>query len=90
MIENARKPFYTVEEQYLLMSMLWNDPHEGLGMKGSKRGGSTLSFGKDVTFDFLNRHNFNLLIRSHEYHMDGYFFMHDQACLTIFSAPNYW
>ena len=72
------------------MNLLWNDPQEGLGMAPSHRGGNTLSFGKDVTSDFLLRHNFSLLIRSHEYHAKGYFFCHDDLCLTIFSAPNYW
>lgn len=90
MIKDASKPDYTPVQQVAAMAMLWNDPHDGYGMRGSNRGGATLSFGKDVTFDFLYRHNFKLLIRSHEYHKDGYFFCHDNFCLTIFSAPNYW
>ena len=55
----------------------------------SKRGGSTLAFGWDVTLDFLKTHGFSLLIRSHEYHRKGYFFCHNNLCLTVFSAPNY-
>lgn len=88
-LKNANKPEYTFYEQGLGMSLLWNDPHEGFGMKPSLRGGSTLSFGRDITQKFLLRHGFSLLIRSHEYHKDGFFYSHGKQCLTIFSAPNY-
>ena len=85
----ANKPFFTPHQQALAFGLLWNDPHEALGMRMSKRGGSTLAFGWDVTFSFLKRHGFSLLIRSHEYHRDGFFFCHNNLCLTVFSAPNY-
>lgn len=90
MIRGARKPNYTPLQQAVMMSMMWNDPHDGLGMWESKRGGLTLSFGGDITYEFLARHDFSLLIRSHEYHKDGYFYCQNRQCLTVFSAPNYW
>lgn len=58
-------------------------------MRISKRGQSSCSFGFDVTEKFLARHGFTFLIRSHEYHREGYFFCHNNTCLTVFSAPNY-
>ena len=88
-LKAANKPRYTEREQALGYALLWNDPHEGLGMRPSRRGGSTLAFGWDVTFAFLKRNGFDLLIRSHEYHHDGYFYCHNDLCLTVFSAPNY-
>jgi len=88
-LRKAGKPNYTPFQQNLAYSLLWNDPHEGLGMRVSRRGGSTFAFGWDVTFDFLRRHGFTLLIRSHEYHREGHFFSHNNQCLTVFSAPNY-
>ena len=88
-IRHASKPDYTFYEQGIARSLLWNDPHDGFGMRGSLRGGSTLSFGSDVTERFLARHGFTLLIRSHEYHKNGYFYSQNNKCLTVFSAPNY-
>lgn len=88
-LRHASKPNYDVSQSKLAFELLWNDPHEGLGMRESKRGGYTFSFGSDITKSFLQRHELELLIRSHEYHREGYFFCHDNLCLTIFSAPNY-
>lgn len=88
-LRRAKKPNFTLLEYALVYALLWNDPHEGLGMIPSRRGGTTLAFGWDVTVAFLNRHRFDLLIRSHEYHQDGYAFCHNNKCLTVFSAPNY-
>jgi serine/threonine-protein phosphatase 5 len=86
---NAPKPNYDLFQLQDVMALLWNDPHEGSGMKPSKRGDSILAFGCDVTCSFLQRHNLVLLIRSHEYTSKGYFYCHDKRCLTVFSAPNY-
>ena len=80
------------------MSLMWNDPHDGIGMMiyNNRKGGffdnpgPPHSFGTDVTEDFLIRHNFILLIRSHEFCKQGFFKSHNNYCLTIFSAPNYW
>lgn len=89
-MKNAKKKELTPLQEFLKMSLMWNDPHDGPGMIGSKRGGLTHSFGSDVTFQFLRRHGFSMLIRSHEYHRDGFFYSQNKQCLTIFSAPNYW
>lgn len=88
-LRGARKPDYKTLEKPLVYALLWNDPHEGRGMIPSRRGGSTFAFGSDITRDFLNRHQFELLIRSHEYHRDGFFYSQNGKCLTVFSAPNY-
>ena len=52
------------------------------------RGGGYI-FGADVTARFLRRNNLRLLVRSHEVFMEGYRVLHNGACLSVFSAPNY-
>jgi serine/threonine-protein phosphatase 5 len=60
-------------------------------MKGrapSKRG-VALSFGPDVTENFLKTNNLKYIVRSHEVRPEGYEFEQDGKCITVFSAPNY-
>lgn len=68
--------------------MLWSDPQPGLGRAPSKRGVG-VAFGADVTKNFLQRNNLQLVVRSHEVKEEGFMVEHDGCCITIFSAPNY-
>lgn len=72
----------------LMHEMLWSDPHPARGRIPSKRGVG-VSFGRDVTEDFLKTNNLSLVIRSHEMKQSGYEVDHGGKCITIFSAPNY-
>lgn len=68
--------------------LLWSDPSETPGFNPNMRG-TTHTFGPDKTEDFLNRHNFDLIVRSHQVQEEGYIEMHNNRCITLFSAPNY-
>ncbi|GBB84911.1 hypothetical protein RclHR1_01150015 [Rhizophagus clarus] len=73
----------------LMEHLLWSDPRKKHGCDVGKRGGIGIGFGPDVTENFLNRNNLDLLIRSHEAKKEGYEIEHNGKCITIFSAPNY-
>ena len=38
---------------------------------------------------FLQKHDFDLVVRAHQVVEDGYEFFADRQLVTIFSAPNY-
>ena len=65
------------------------DPQNNIkGFTASPRARGCL-FGVDVTERFLAKNNLNLMIRSHEVQDAGYCELHNGACVTVFSAPNY-
>jgi protein phosphatase len=68
-----------------LEEILWSDPQEGLkGTLPSPRGAGKL-FGRDVTEDFLETMNVNVLVRGHEPAEAGFMINHGGRILTIFS-----
>lgn len=83
-IKRNREP----PDQGLMSDLMWSDPQPFAGRGPSKRG-IGLSFGPDITKQFLEFNNLELLIRSHEVKDEGYLVEHDEKCITVFSAPNY-
>jgi len=75
-------------ENGLMTEMLWSDPSILPGRSPSKRG-VACCFGEDVTKDFLDTNELNLVIRSHEMKENGYEIEHGGKLITVFSAPNY-
>ncbi|XP_066911519.1 serine/threonine-protein phosphatase 5-like [Clytia hemisphaerica] len=72
----------------IMCELLWSDPQPQNGRAASKRG-TGVSFGPDITQNFLNRNNLEYIIRSHEVKDEGYEVAHNGKCITVFSAPNY-
>ncbi|KAF4743503.1 Serine/threonine-protein phosphatase 5 [Perkinsus olseni] len=72
----------------LMTEMLWSDPMSVRGRAPSQRGVGVM-FGEDVTRNFLETNNLQLVVRSHEMKDEGYEVEHSGNLITVFSAPNY-
>mmetsp|Transcript_46877 Transcript_46877/g.102027 ORF Transcript_46877/g.102027 Transcript_46877/m.102027 type:complete len:450 (-) Transcript_46877:33-1382(-) len=87
--DDPRQPREPQEEDIIYNDLMWSDPFEGAGIRGSERGGSARQFGADITEEFLAKNDLSFMIRSHEVKDEGYEWMHNKKCLTVFSAPGY-
>lgn len=63
---------------YQILDLLWSDPMAEDGCIPNEVRGGGCYWGPDVTEDFLNKHNLQLIIRSHECKQDGYEFCHNR------------
>eukprot|EP00932_Pfiesteria_piscicida_P002691 SRR837773.12617.p1 GENE.SRR837773.12617~~SRR837773.12617.p1 ORF type:complete len:303 (-),score=85.11 SRR837773.12617:10-918(-) len=78
-----------VPEVGMVCDFLWADPDLDLsGWAESDRGVSYI-FGPDVVKSFLQKHEFDVVVRAHQVVADGYEFFADRKLITLFSAPNY-
>lgn len=79
----------TVNDQRIIIDMLWGDPRGGIGYGPSyRKTKGVYMFGPDVTERFCQDNGLQCIIRSHEVKADGFRWDHPKL-LSVFSAPNY-
>jgi serine/threonine-protein phosphatase PP1 catalytic subunit len=80
-----------VPEEGLLCDLLWSDPDPETDDWDVNERGTSVVFGGDALYDFLESFNFDLVVRAHQAVMTGFEFPfpEDQGLVTVFSAPNY-
>ena len=68
---------------------MWSDPDADITGWAENDRGVSYTFGADVVSKFLQKHDFDLVVRAHQVVEDGYEFFADRQLVTIFTAPNY-
>jgi len=71
-----------------MCDLLWSDPDDRCGWGISPRGAG-YTFGQDISEQFNHSNGLKMIARAHQLVQDGYEWAHDQAVVTVFSAPNY-
>ena len=74
----------------MLCDFLWSDPDADVAGWGENDRGVSYTYGTDVVADFLQKFDFDLVVRAHQVVENGYEFFGKRQLVTVFSAPNYW
>ncbi|KAJ1620333.1 protein phosphatase type 1 [Pavlovales sp. CCMP2436] len=78
-----------VPDTGLLCDILWSDPDKDAAGWSENDRGVSYTFGADVVSKFLQKNDFDLIVRAHQVVEDGYEFFAGRQLVTVFSAPNY-
>ncbi|CAF1248979.1 unnamed protein product [Rotaria magnacalcarata] len=78
-----------VPDTGLLCDLLWADPDNSVQDWCENDAGVSCRFGINVLSKFLNRHNMDLVCRSHQVVENGYEFFGNRQLVTIFSIRDY-
>jgi serine/threonine-protein phosphatase PP1 catalytic subunit len=78
-----------VPDTGMLCDFLWSDPDRDIVGWGENDRGVSYTYGPDVVEQFLQKHDFDLMVRAHQVVEDGYEFFANRQLITLFSAPNY-
>lgn len=87
-IRNIRRPT-DVPDFGLLNDLLWSDPVDSPNEWEDNERGVSYCYNKVAINKFLNKFQFDLVVRAHMVVEDGYEFFNDRSLVTVFSAPNY-
>lgn len=78
-----------IPDMGMLCDFLWSDPDEDIQGWGENDRGVSYTYGTDVVGEFLNKFDFDLIVRAHQVVENGYQFFGKRQLVTVFSAPNY-
>lgn len=78
-----------IPDMGMLCDFLWSDPEADITGWGENDRGVSYTYGTDVVAEFLEKFDFDLVVRAHQVVENGYEFFGKRQLVTVFSAPNY-
>lgn len=88
-ISSTKRPLQ-IGKTGLVADLLWSDPSDKVNdWETNEDRGVSFVFGTRQIDEFLERFDFDLIVRAHMVVEDGFEFFHERKLVTIFSAPNY-
>ena len=76
-----------VPDSGLLCDLLWSDPEADISGWAENDRGVSYTFGEDVVSKFLQKHDYDLIVRAHQVVEDGYEFFADRQLVTHLLGP---
>ncbi|KAJ3580541.1 hypothetical protein NPX13_g20 [Xylaria arbuscula] len=86
-IRGIVRPIHSLSDDHLLSHLLSTNPNNKI-TGWSKDTLGSWQFGPDVVSRFLQKHNLDLICRSHERVIGGYEFFAERQLVTVYSASN--
>lgn len=86
-IEKVVRP-HDIGNTGIFSDLTWSDPVETPEWFAENRRKIGFYFGPKATEAFLQKYNFQILVRAHEVCAAGYQVNHNEKCLTIFSSSS--
>ena len=77
-----------VPDSGILCDLLWSDPEADISGWAENDRGVSYTFGADVVTKFLQKHDYDLVVRAHQVVEDGFEFFANRQLVTVFTAPN--
>jgi serine/threonine-protein phosphatase PP1 catalytic subunit len=87
-VNKVQRPL-EVPEEGIVCDLMWSDPDPDITGWAENDRGVSYVFGADIVTDFLDKNDFDLVVRAHQVVEDGYEFFASRQMVTLFSAPNY-
>ncbi len=79
----------SVPPRGLVCDLLWSDPNRFVHNWSKNSRGLSYTYGTGSVREFLQNHDLDLIVRSHQVVRDGFQFFSGKGLVTLWSAPNY-
>jgi len=88
-LKNLPMPIQSPRDNEIVADLLWSDPSDDVDSFVNNPRGLGHQFGAKQVVAFNKKFHLDLIVRAHQVFAEGYKWMRNAPCITVFSAPNY-